>query len=105
MDSRVEQVRDVLREVAETHHQVYRIVNGADADWASWYADWLINLSELPNLLETTPVRSELVYELVGLHREYTATAPAEDWESFYARRLLAAFRPETARPAMPAPF
>lgn len=26
---------------------VYRIVDGADPDWASWYADWLVNLSEL----------------------------------------------------------
>ncbi len=99
MDKRAEQVRDVLREVAETHHEVYRIVDGADDDWASWYADWLINLSALPDLLETTPVRSELVYELVGLHKEYTSKAPAEDWETFYARRLLADFRPEGGTP------
>lgn len=99
MDKRVEQVRDVLREVAETHHEVYRIVNGADADWASWYADWLVNLSDLPNLLETTPVRSELVYELVRLHKEYTAKAPAQDWESFYAQRLLATFSEDDALP------
>ncbi|GAA3112853.1 hypothetical protein [Streptosporangium carneum] len=99
MDKRVEQVRDVLHEAAETHHEVYRIVNGADDDWASWYADWLINLSELPDLLDTTPVRSELVYELVGLHREYTAKAPAQDWESFYAQRLLDDFRPGDGGP------
>ncbi|WP_433236334.1 hypothetical protein ACQPYK_26915 [Streptosporangium sp. CA-135522] len=100
MDKRVERVGDVLHEAAETHHRVYRIVDGADDDWASWYADWLINLSELPNLLETTPVRSELVCELVGLHREYTAKTPAEPWESFYAQRLLAAFGPDGGRSA-----
>ena len=37
----------LLDEVAETHHRVYRITDGTDADWASWYADWLLNLSEL----------------------------------------------------------
>ncbi|MDP9844600.1 hypothetical protein [Streptosporangium lutulentum] len=100
MDKRVEQVGDVLREASETHHRVYRIVDGADADWASWYADWLINLSNLPYLLETTPVRSELVYELVGLDKEYTAKAQGEPWESFYAQRLLGSFPSEGSRSA-----
>src|SRR6185437_5679759 len=52
-----QQVSDLLHEAGETHHRVYRIVDGADDDWASWYADWLINLSELPALLGTRPVR------------------------------------------------
>ena len=43
-----EQIGALLQEAAETHHRVYRIVDGADDDWASWYAWWLINLSELP---------------------------------------------------------
>jgi hypothetical protein len=100
MDKRVQRIGDVLHEASETHRRVYRIVNGADDDWASWYADWLINLSELPDLLETTPVRSELVYELVGSDKEYTAKAPAERWESFYAQRLLGSFHPDGGRPA-----
>jgi hypothetical protein len=100
MDKRVEQIGDVLHEAGETHHRVYRIADGADDDWASWYADWLINLSELPNLLETTPVRSELTYELVGLDKEYTAKAPEERWESFYAQRLLGRFHPDGSRSA-----
>jgi hypothetical protein len=90
----VEQVGDVLREVAETHHRVYRIVDGADDDWASWYSDWLINLSDLPELLRTTPVRSELTYELVGLDKRHGAEAPQESWESFYAQRLIDRFHP-----------
>ena len=58
------QIAELLHEAGETHHQVYRITDGVDADWASWYADWLIHLSELPKLLGTAPVRSELVYIL-----------------------------------------
>src|SRR5438094_4764068 len=42
----VEEVGALLHEAAETHHQVFRITDGADEDWASWYADWLIKLSE-----------------------------------------------------------
>jgi hypothetical protein len=85
----VDQVSSLLNEAGETHHRVYRIVNGDDADWASWYADWLINLSELPALLGVKPVRSELVYLLVGLDKEYTAAQPGEPWEPYYAQRII----------------
>ena len=40
-------IADLLHEAAETHHIVYRIVDGDDPDWASWYADWLLDHSEL----------------------------------------------------------
>jgi hypothetical protein len=85
-----DQVRDLLLEAAETHHRVFRITDGHDPDWASWYADWLIDLSELPQLLGSTPVRSGLVYELVRLDRDYTGRAWSEPWELFYARQLVA---------------
>ena len=38
-------IAEVLHEAAETHHVVWRITDGDDPDWASWYADWLLNLS------------------------------------------------------------
>jgi hypothetical protein len=82
-------VSELLHEAAETHHVVYRITDGEDPDWASWYADWLINLSELPDMLGRKPVRSELVYMLVTLDKEYTNQSPAERWEDHYAGRLL----------------
>jgi hypothetical protein len=81
-------VADLLHEVAETHHRVYRITDGEDPDWATWYANWLIDLSELPELLHRTPVRSELVYLLVLLDKEVTEQRPSEPWEQYYARRL-----------------
>jgi hypothetical protein len=93
----LDRVAALLHEAAETHHIVYRIVDGDDPDWASWYADWLIRLSELPKILKATPVRSELVYELVSLDREFSRSKPAEPWERFYARRLLERFQPALA--------
>lgn len=85
-------VADLLHEAAETHHIVYRIVDGEDPDWASWYADWLIEHSELPQLLGAAPVRSHLVHALVRLDREYTAGPRGERWEDWYAERLLDEF-------------
>jgi hypothetical protein len=88
----LDRIAALLEEVSETHHVVYRIADGNDPDWASFYADWLIRLSELPSLLGTTPVRSELVYTLVALDKEYTAAHPADPWPKYYARELVARF-------------
>jgi len=95
MASTLEQVGSLLLEAGETHHRVYRIVEGADDDWASFYAWWLIELSELPALLGTKPVRSELIYMLVSLDKQYTAEKPDESWERFYARQIVDHFRPQ----------
>ena len=86
------QISELLHEAGETHHRVYRIVDGADDDWASWYGDWLVRLSELPRVLGVTPVRSELVYLLVRLDKEYGAQNPAGSWEDYYARALIEHF-------------
>ena len=89
---RTAEIAAVLHEAAETHHVVYRITDGEDPDWASWYGDWLLALSRLPEVLGTRPVRSELVYELVGLDKAYAAEQPGERWEDVYARRLVECF-------------
>ena len=81
-------IAELLREVAELHHRVYRITDGEDQDWASWYAAWLVDLSELPQLLDRRPGRSELVYLLVLLDKEITEQSITEPWEEYYARRL-----------------
>ena len=86
MEDRLQKISAVLHEAAETHHVVYRITDGDDPDWASWYADWLVNHSELPDLLGTKPVRSELVYMLVLLDKDYSAESPDEKFEDYYAR-------------------
>ena len=89
MTGETTRIAELLHEAGETHHVVYRIVDGDDPDWASWYADWLVNLSELPQLLGTTPVRSELVWLLVSLDKEYTETRPDVAWPQWYAERLF----------------
>ena len=83
---------ELLHEAAETHHVVYRIVDGDDPDWASWYATWLTELSELPEILGKAPVRSELTWMLVQLDKDFTAATPTEKWEEYYAAKLLEHF-------------
>lgn len=87
-EDRTRRIAELLHEAAETHHVVYRIIDGDDPDWASWYANWLLDLSELSDLLGTRPVRSHLVHALVELDRSYTAEGSPEQWEDWYAERL-----------------
>ncbi len=98
MTDKLTQICELLHEASETHHRVFRITDGDDADWASWYSDWLIDLSELPELLGVTPIRSELVYMLVKLDKEYTSTAQGGAWEDYYARHLQEHFEATEAR-------
>ena len=97
MSENSNRVAALLHEAGETHHIVYRIVDGDDPDWASWYADWLLNLSELPEILGAKPVRSELVWLLVSLDRQYTEASPEIPWPHWYAERVLAHFATRTA--------
>jgi len=89
MSAVTEQISRLLHEAGETHHRVFRILDGSDDDWASWYAEWLVTLSELPSLLGTKPVRSELTYLLVSLDKDYTADPPGAPWETYYAQRIV----------------
>ena len=89
MSEQTTRIAALLHEAGETHHLVYRIVDGDDPDWASWYADWLIKLSELPEILGKAPVRSELVWLLVSLDKEYTEASPDLPWPQWYAERLV----------------
>jgi hypothetical protein len=91
-DNRTTRIAALLHEAGETHHTVYRIVEGDDPDWASWYADWLTNLSELPQILETRPVRSELTWLLVSLDKAYTDTKPETPWPQWYAEQIVEHF-------------
>ena len=92
MNDKAKQVSELLHEAGETHHVVFRITDGADEDWASWYSEWLTQHSELPDLLEKQPVRSELTYMLVKLDRDYASESPDEPWEDWYAERLIEHF-------------
>jgi hypothetical protein len=92
MDERAKRISALLHEAGETHHVVYRITDGDDPDWASWYSEWLTKLSELPQILGTDVVRSELTYMLVKLAKDFEAERPGGSWEDYYAERLVEHF-------------
>jgi hypothetical protein len=89
MDEQVKQLSALLHQAAETHHQVFAITDGDDPDWATWYADWLVNLSSFSKIVGAKPPRSEVTYLLVGLDKEYVQASSTDGWEDFYATRLM----------------
>jgi hypothetical protein len=92
MDERMAKISELLQEAGETHHVVYRITDGTDDDWASWYSKWLTTLSELPSLLGGEVVGSELTYALVKLDKEHREQASDQRWQDYYARGLVEHF-------------
>jgi hypothetical protein len=92
MNERTGRISDLLHEAGEVHHVVYRITDGADDDWASFYADWLIDHSELPGALGHAPTRSHLVHELVECERAFAEADAAARWQDFYADRIVDRF-------------
>jgi hypothetical protein len=89
MDERTEKVSELLHEAGETHHIVFRITDGADEDWASWYSNWLTAHSELPALLGGSTVRSHVTEVLVRSEREFAERGIEGKWEDYYAEQLV----------------
>jgi hypothetical protein len=92
MEERAQRVSDLLHEAGEVHHVVYRITDGSDEDWTSFYADWLIDHSELPQTLGDAPTRSHLVHELAESDRAFNSGEGPARWEDFYAERIVGQF-------------
>jgi hypothetical protein len=86
-------IAQLLRQVGETHHVVFADTDGNDDDWATFYSDWLLAHSELPNLLGHRPIRSHLTRDLVELDEQYSAASPSDPWPHWYAERLISKYR------------
>ncbi len=85
--NRQQQLEALFNEVITAHHQAFVEVDGADADWPIWYAEFLRD--RLAELLGARFTKSELVYLLIGLDREVQRVAPGANWQAYYARALL----------------
>jgi hypothetical protein len=88
-DSPAKAVAELLHQAGEIHHVVFTDTDGADDDWATFYSDWLLAHSDLPELLGCRPVRSHLTRDLVVCDEDYTAAATTDPWPEWYAARLL----------------
>ncbi|MGI9328011.1 MAG: glutathione S-transferase N-terminal domain-containing protein [Pseudomonadales bacterium] len=80
-------ITDLMREAGKAHGEAFRSINGEDADWPIWYADYLIK--PINGLFEKEFTRSQLIYCLMDAEFERLATAPDADWPRFYAEHFV----------------
>lgn len=88
MASKTELIEKLLEQAATAHHEAYAATDGDDPEWPLWYASYLVD--RLRAQTDFAATRSELVYWLVRLDREYAEADSAIPWTRFYAVPLAA---------------
>ncbi len=87
MDERIADLAQLFRHAAVAHHEAYSATDGADPDWPLWYADYLYD--KLPEHLNRTIGKEELVDELIRLDEAVKSGGGGEDWAIYYAEQFL----------------
>lgn len=91
-EDRAAEIADLLHEAGEIHHVYFADTDGNDADWATFYSQWLLERSALPSILGSKPVRSGLTRDLVDLDERYLDQSPGDPWPLWYAKELIAKY-------------
>ena len=81
-----QELQAILIEVGHRHHQAYQESDGADPDWALWYAGYL--QARIWDGLGPLLSRSDLVYLLKQGDREARASDDPSEWPAIYTRLL-----------------
>ena len=79
-----EELQALLIETGHHHHEAYAESDGADPDWALWYAGYL--QARLWDRLGKLLSRSDLVYLLTLGDREARASDDPSQWPVIYTR-------------------
>jgi hypothetical protein len=88
---RAQELADVLREAGAAHHQAFVEVDGADSEWASWYAGHIQD--RFSEALDSMLTREEIVGLLKAADRQHRETAADREWACLYAAYFLAEMR------------
>lgn len=83
----LDQLIQLFEDTGKAHHHAFIETDGADPEWAIWYAGYLHE--RLPELLGVKLTKSEIVYLLVRLSVEQPAHAPGLHWPRYYARYFV----------------
>jgi len=89
MTGQVDRLAEILERAHEVHGVVTERTGGADPDWALFYAWWLRDWSDFPEVLGRSPSLSELTVELTRLDARYRAEAVTAPWPRAYAEWLV----------------
>jgi hypothetical protein len=81
---------ELLSRTAEAHHRAFAATDGADPDWPTWYANYLLE-NGFEHLAEgSTLSATDLSRLLIEADRQHRAEVQETPWELFYAKLLRA---------------
>lgn len=83
--TKIQALADLFMKTGKAHHHAYIETDGADPEWALWYASYLEK--PLSDLLGTSFTQSKIVYELVRL--DETTDTRESPWPNVYATDLV----------------
>ena len=83
----VMKIAELFQKTADAHHQAFIESDGADPEWPLWYAGYAKD--KLNSYLGATLTKSEIVYWVVKLDKEYADVRPDTPWPTYYAQRLF----------------
>ncbi|MBC7812970.1 MAG: hypothetical protein H7175_17570 [Burkholderiales bacterium] len=95
MDDLRTQVTALFSEAGQAHHEAFAQVNGDDAEWPQWYADFV--QERLSALLNADISASDIAAALVNLDAEYRGKKPIIDWQQYYAEYFIGRYRPDNS--------
>jgi hypothetical protein len=89
LDDRTDRLAGILERAHEVHAMVAERTGGVDPDWALFYAWWLLNWSDFPDVLGRKPSLAELTVEMTALDAAYRSGPRDVPWPAAYAAVLL----------------
>ncbi len=81
-----EDLAALLLDTGHHHHQAFIESDGADPEWALWYAAHL--QTKIWDAFGGIPTRSKLVHLLVDGDERLRAGETSDEWPAFYARLI-----------------
>ncbi len=87
---------DFVHLFAQTYESYRGIHPGSDGKgdhWQTWYTRWLLDVSDLPELLGFKPQPDELKKILLDLDEEYPIDDPALSWQEYMGKQLFSFFQ------------
>jgi len=81
------QLIELLVETGQAHHAAFLAADGADPDWAIWYASHL--QEPVARQLDMKFHKSQLIYCLMDADIEHRLRAPDTTWPEFYADQII----------------
>lgn len=83
---RDEALTTLLEGAGAAHHDAFLHVDGADPEWASWYASFL--LKDLGSAVGQVLEHAALRDLLAAAQEAHSSQAPGTDWAPWYASYL-----------------